>query len=134
MGTFADRQIALATRMIKSKGRSSPVTFIRSVKQDYAPTLLEPLETPPAETYTCYGAPINFLLKEIDKNHSNNVSQVTTLVSQKMLYIPGIDVDGQSVIPKVGDMVGLESNYRIQEVIPYETESVVCAYLLKIGV
>jgi hypothetical protein len=125
MGAVAEGWIALASEMIRQDGRSSPVTFSRAVNGEYTPGVLGRAEGTPI-TYSCVAAPLDFKLKEID--------QVTILSGQKMLWIPGEDVDGVAVDPQVGDTVDLGTTYRVLEVTSFETESVNCAYLLKIGV
>lgn len=117
--------IELAVSMISQYGRVSPVTFTRKNYQDYNPGALKRDPSEELE-YICYGAPLDFSMYE--KN------QVTTLQGTKMLWIPGVDINDHPVDPQVGDVVTLESDYRILEVNVYETESMNCAFLLKIGV
>lgn len=117
--------IELAVSMISQYGRVEAVTFTRKNYQDYNPGALE--RNPDEELeYICYAAPLDFSMYE--KN------QVTTLKGTKMLWIPGVDINDQPVDPQIGDIVALESNYRVLEVNVYETESMNCAFLLKIGV
>lgn len=124
MGVAADGWISLASDMIRQNGRSSPVTFTRAVTGEYTPEALGRPEGTPT-TYDCVAAPLDFKLKEID--------QVTILSGEKMLWIPGKDVNGVAVDPQVGDTVDLGIEYRVLEVTSFETESVNCAFLLKIG-
>lgn len=124
MGIAADGWVSLASDLIRQNGRSSPVTFTRAVKGEYSPdTLDRPVGTP--TTYICVAAPLDFKLKEIN--------QVTILNGEKMLWIPGEDTSGNAVDPQVGDKVDLGTIYRVLEVTSFETESVNCAFLLKIG-
>ncbi len=124
MGIAAEGWINLASQMIEQNGRSSPVTFSRQVVGDYDTNTLSRVDSTPT-TYQCVAAPLDFKLKEID--------QVTVITGQKMLWIPGVDVNGTAVDPQVGDTVNLGIIYRVLEVTSFETESTSCAYLLKIG-
>lgn len=126
MGAEADSWIEFISEMTSEFGRSTPVVFSRAVTSDYSPALLKPNPNGSATTYTCEAAPLNFKLRNIDK--------VTIQSGEKMLWIPGVDTNGSSVSPKVGDTVDLGTVYKVLEVIPYETESTNCAFLLKIGI
>ncbi len=125
MGIAADGWIELASSMITQNGRTDPVVFTRAVNGEYATNALtRTLGT--AITYTVVAAPLDFKLREID--------QVTVITGQKMLWIPGVDTSDVSISPQVGDTVDLGTVYRVLEVTAFETESVNCAFLLKIGV
>jgi len=124
MGVEAEGWIELARSMITEFGRDTPVTFTRKVVGEYETSALgRPAGTP--VTYTVVSAPINFKLRELDG--------VTITSGEKILYIPGRDTSANLVEPRIGDTVALEKVYRVLEVIPFETESVNCAYALKIG-
>jgi hypothetical protein len=125
MGTAANGWISLASKMIAQNGRTSPITFTRQVVGSYNPDMLTSPEGTPS-TYSVVGAPLDFKLREID--------QVTVITGQKMLWVPGVDVSGTAISPQVGDTVDLGIVYNVLEVTSFETESVNCAFLLKIGV
>lgn len=132
MGQAADGWIALATQMIKANGQTLPFYLIKSRdgEEDYDP---DQLTTPSPAGGTLaseiYGAPLDFKLRDIDK--------VTIMSGEKMLWMPGTDTSGTAVQPEVGDIVsfngGAGPEYRVNEVTSFETESVNCAFLLKIG-
>lgn len=124
MSAVTDGWIELASSMITQFGRAVPVTFTRQVVSGYSPTTLTSVEGTPV-TYTCVAAPLDFKIAEMDK--------VTILEGEKMLWIPGEDTSGAAVTPIVGDTVNLGVVYRVLMVTAYETESVNCAFLLKIG-
>ena len=125
MGAAADGWISMAEEMITQDGRSSPVVFSRLSPSNYETSTLGREQGAPV-TYTCVAAPLDFKLKEID--------QITVITGQKMMWIPGVDTSGNAVSPQVGDTVDLGTVYRVLEVESFETESVNCAFLLKIGV
>ncbi len=114
--------IILARDMISEFGRAEDVTFSRNILTGYDTNTLQANDGTPA-TYTLPAAPVGFSMREMNGT--------TVLTGMKKLYIPG----GTSYAPIIGDTVDLGGNvYRVLEVIVYETESVDCAYLLKIGV
>lgn len=134
MGQAADGWIALATQMIQQYGQELPFYLIKSKdgEQEYSP---DELSSPPSEdedpndVYEFYGAPLDFNLRDMDK--------VAVISGEKMLWVPGTTIAGEAIIPEVGDIVtfsqGAGKSYRVNEVTSYETESVNCAFLLKIG-
>ena len=124
MRIAANGWISLASAMIKQNGRADPITFTRQVVNNYSPDTLTRTEGTPV-TYSVVGAPLDFKLKEID--------QITIITGQKMLWVPGVDTSGAAIDPQVGDTVNLGVIYRVLEVTSFETESVNCAFLLKIG-
>ena len=125
MGVEATGWIAMAQEMIAEFGRSSAVVFSRTNNSDYDPALLSHATSTPI-TYTAYAAPLDFTLLERDTT--------TVKTGEKMLWVPGEDINDVAILPEVGDTVALERDYRVLEVTSYETESVNCAFLLKIGV
>ena len=125
MGVEADGWIAMAQEMIQEFARASAVTFTRTVHGNYDPSTLSHA-TDPETTYTAYAAPLDFKLMEIE--------EYTIQEGEKMLWVPGEDTSNVAIDPQVGDKVTLEKDYRVLSVEAFETESVNCAFLLKIGV
>lgn len=125
MGVEADEWRQLALESIIENGRSTTVTFTRKNYGAHNSSMLSRDDTP-ATTYECYAAPVNKMVK------SNDNSAVLTSV--KLLYIPATNVNGDDIEPQVGDTVELEDTYQVLEILNnYETESVACAYLLRIA-
>lgn len=125
MGVEADGYRADALEAIIENGRAEPVTFTRATYDEHDSSLLEKPEGEPI-TYECYAAPLNKMVK------TNDDSNILTTV--KLLYIPATDVNGDDIIPLKGDTVELETTYQVLEILNnFETESVPCAYLLRIG-
>lgn len=125
MGVEADGWIELAQELIAANGRENATVFTRSTTSGYDPNTLShagSIET----TYTAYAAPVDFTIFQMDKYTINK--------GEKMLWVPGEDTSDVAILPLVGDTVALEKEYRVLEVTSYETESVNCAFLLKIGV
>lgn len=112
--------IIFADAMIREFGRATEVTFTRPNNSSYDPSLLEGTEAAPT-TYNVPAAPLEFTLRE------RQLMSVTE--GMKKLWIPG----GTGYAPMVDDTVTLEQDYRVMTVMPFETESVNCAYLLYIG-
>lgn len=106
-------------------GRAVPVVFTRQNFSEHSTHSLARTEGPPS-TYTANAAPVDFTIHEMNLT--------TVLQGEKKLYVPGVDTSGNSITPVAGDTVDLGVVYRVLEVTPYETESVNCAYMLKIGV
>ncbi len=125
MGTEATAWIAMAQEMIAEFGRTTAVTFTRTTKSDYAPATLTHATSTPT-TYIAEAAPLDFSLFEKDK--------YTVQEGEKMLWVPGEDTSNVAISPQVGDIAALEVDYRVLEVTAFETESVNCAFLLKIGI
>jgi len=115
----------LAGELLAEYGRATSMTFTRAQygEQD-TDTLSRAVLTP--LTYTCLGAPIDFNVREINNN--------TITTGQKMLYVSGVDTADVAINPQINDTVSLDVVYRVLEVTSYETKSVNCAFLLKIGI
>lgn len=123
MGVAADGWRQLALDSIIQNGRSTSVIFTRYNNGEQQPMDLSRSVLP--STYECYAAPVNKMVK---------TEGSSVLTSVKLLYIPATDVDGNDIEPQVSDTVELEDTYQVLEVLDnYETESVACAYLLRIG-
>lgn len=120
--------INLATTLCTNMGRASTVTFTRAVDASYSTSTLEPTETT-ATTYTVVGAVV--------PNKPFNIGEIpdyNNIVNKKLMYVPGVDVSGHTIQPKVNDTVVLDTTYRVLFVTSYETQSVNCAYFLMLGV
>ena len=127
MGVAADGWIRLATEMIAQYGETTGVVLTKPNAGTYSTSTLAPAAGSPA-TYNFWGAPVDFKIRDIDK--------VTIMTGEKLLYLPGTTKTGATVIPEVGDTVTFANSdvFRVLEVTSYDTESVSCAFLLKIGV
>lgn len=123
--------VDLAIDMITKYGRTENITFTRATYGSYSSSTLD--RTPTAAiTYICKAAIVDFAINS--KFGSNVEAANTTIVTgQTQMYIPGVDVDGVVVSPQVGDTLNYGTGYRIIEVVNYQTLSVACAYLLRVG-
>lgn len=127
MGVAADGWIRLATQMISQYGETAGIVLTKANAGAYSTSTLAPADGTPT-TYNLWGAPLDFKIRDIDK--------VTIMTGEKMLWLPGETKEGSTVTPEVGDTVAFANSvvFRVLEVTSYDTESVSCAYLLKIGV
>ena len=127
MGVSADGWIALAQSFIQQDGRAALSTVTRPQVGAYSTTTLTNADVAPL-TYSIYCAPIDYgssALAALKQEPGYN-----STLSYKQLYIPV----GGGYEPKIGDIVTLDKDWTILEILnDWETESVKCAWLVKIG-
>lgn len=121
MSALSTSLITTSTTLIAKLGRAASATFTRLTATTYSTSTLA--QSSSSGTYTVAVAVADFTLKEISLNN--------TLIGQKKLYVAG----GTSYTPAIADTVVLgTTTFRVLDITTYETGSVNCAYMLRIGV
>lgn len=123
--------IDMAADLCTDMGESVSIVFTRKVDASYSVSTAESTETTPI-TYTVKAAivPISTDYNDPDVKEMPEFNNIKVM---KTVYIPGVDVNGTAIEPKVNDTAAFNETYRVLHVTPYRTQSTMCAYMLLMG-